>query len=97
MRFRYKCEGRSAGSIPGEKSNDTTKTYPAIKVGRVACFLAFDPTNTAGKMHIFYPSGGVQDIRIPPRLWLDVLTSKLFPRSSACIFFQFCWKAVPAT
>ncbi|KAM4713976.1 transcription factor p65 isoform 2-T2 [Anableps anableps] len=32
MRFRYKCEGRSAGSIPGEKSNDTTKTYPAIKV-----------------------------------------------------------------
>lgn len=37
MRFRYKCEGRSAGSIPGEKSNDTTKTYPAIKVrGRPA-------------------------------------------------------------
>ncbi|CAG5929515.1 unnamed protein product [Menidia menidia] len=32
MRFRYKCEGRSAGSIPGEKSNDTTKTYPAIKL-----------------------------------------------------------------
>ncbi|TNM93404.1 hypothetical protein fugu_001580 [Takifugu bimaculatus] len=33
MRFRYKCEGRSAGSIPGEKSNDTTKTHPAIKLG----------------------------------------------------------------
>ncbi|KAJ8246792.1 hypothetical protein GJAV_G00255450 [Gymnothorax javanicus] len=32
MRFRYKCEGRSAGSIPGEKSNDTTKTHPAIKI-----------------------------------------------------------------
>ncbi|KAI1898514.1 hypothetical protein AGOR_G00073140 [Albula goreensis] len=32
MRFRYKIESRSAGSIPGEKSNDTTKTYPAIKV-----------------------------------------------------------------
>ncbi|XP_075999800.1 transcription factor p65 isoform X2 [Genypterus blacodes] len=32
MRFRYKCEGRSAGSIPGEKSNDTTKTHPAIKM-----------------------------------------------------------------
>uniref|UniRef100_A0A2U7QRB6 p65 n=1 Tax=Tachysurus fulvidraco TaxID=1234273 RepID=A0A2U7QRB6_TACFU len=32
MRFRYKCEGRSAGSIPGEKSNDSTKTHPAIKV-----------------------------------------------------------------
>lgn len=35
MRFRYKCEGRSAGSIPGEKSNDTTKTHPAIKVSGV--------------------------------------------------------------
>ncbi|XP_066506882.1 transcription factor p65 [Hoplias malabaricus] len=32
MRFRYKCEGRSAGSIPGEKSNDSTKTHPAIKI-----------------------------------------------------------------
>ncbi|XP_056431313.1 transcription factor p65 [Gadus chalcogrammus] len=32
MRFRYKCEGRSAGSIPGEKTNDTTKTHPAIRV-----------------------------------------------------------------
>ncbi|XP_029609466.1 transcription factor p65-like, partial [Salmo trutta] len=32
MRFRYKCEGRSAGSTPGEKSNDTTKAHPAIKV-----------------------------------------------------------------
>ncbi|KAJ8405769.1 hypothetical protein AAFF_G00312060 [Aldrovandia affinis] len=32
MRFRYKCEGRSAGSILGEKSNDTTKTHPSIKI-----------------------------------------------------------------
>ncbi|KAM8940101.1 putative transcription factor p65 homolog [Pelodytes ibericus] len=32
MRFRYKCEGRSAGSIPGERSTDTTKTHPSIKV-----------------------------------------------------------------
>lgn len=32
MRFRYKCEGRSAGSIPGERSTDTTKTHPTIKV-----------------------------------------------------------------
>ncbi|GCB80996.1 hypothetical protein scyTo_0021310 [Scyliorhinus torazame] len=33
MRFRYKCEGRSAGSIPGEKSTDSTRTYPAIEIG----------------------------------------------------------------
>ncbi|KAJ8276366.1 hypothetical protein COCON_G00081180 [Conger conger] len=32
MRFRYKIEGRSAGSILGERSNDTTKTYPTIKI-----------------------------------------------------------------
>nr|XP_023837857.1 transcription factor p65-like [Salvelinus alpinus] len=30
MRSRYKCEGRSAASILGEKSNDT-KAHPAIK------------------------------------------------------------------
>ncbi|XP_032939479.1 transcription factor p65 [Catharus ustulatus] len=32
MRFRYKCEGRSAGSIPGEHSSETTKTHPTIRV-----------------------------------------------------------------
>lgn len=36
MRFRYKCEGRSAGSIPGERSTDTTKTHPTIKVSKSA-------------------------------------------------------------
>lgn len=32
MRFRYKCEGRSAGSIPGERSSDNNRTYPSIQV-----------------------------------------------------------------
>ncbi|XP_021482251.1 proto-oncogene c-Rel isoform X2 [Meriones unguiculatus] len=32
MRFRYKCEGRSAGSIPGERSTDNSRTYPSIQV-----------------------------------------------------------------
>ncbi|XP_028580982.2 proto-oncogene c-Rel isoform X1 [Podarcis muralis] len=32
MRFRYKCEGRSAGSIPGEHSSDMNRTFPAIQV-----------------------------------------------------------------
>ncbi|XP_040179504.1 transcription factor RelB [Rana temporaria] len=32
MRFRYRCEGRSAGSILGESSNDQTKTLPAIQL-----------------------------------------------------------------
>lgn len=32
MRFRYKCEGRSAGSIPGENSSDNNRTYPSVQV-----------------------------------------------------------------
>ncbi|XP_069787615.1 proto-oncogene c-Rel isoform X2 [Narcine bancroftii] len=32
MRFRYKCEGRSAGSIPGQNSKDNNRTYPSIQV-----------------------------------------------------------------
>jgi len=32
LRFRYECEGRSAGSIPGETSTPERKTFPAIKV-----------------------------------------------------------------
>nr|P01126.1 RecName: Full=Transforming protein rel polyprotein; AltName: Full=p58 V-rel; Contains: RecName: Full=Env polyprotein N-terminal; Contains: RecName: Full=Transforming protein rel; Contains: RecName: Full=Env polyprotein C-terminal [Reticuloendotheliosis virus]CAA26534.1 unnamed protein product [Reticuloendotheliosis virus] len=31
-RFRYKCEGRSAGSIPGEHSTDNNKTFPSIQI-----------------------------------------------------------------
>ncbi|KAK8389543.1 hypothetical protein O3P69_008922 [Scylla paramamosain] len=32
LRFRYICEGRSAGSIPGVNSTAENKTYPAIQV-----------------------------------------------------------------
>jgi c-Rel proto-oncogene protein len=32
LRFRYECEGRSAGSIPGENSTNDNKTYPTIQV-----------------------------------------------------------------
>lgn len=32
LRFRYKCEGRSAGSLPGERSTNEQKTFPTIKV-----------------------------------------------------------------
>lgn len=32
MRFRYECEGRSAGSILGASSTDTNKTQPAIEI-----------------------------------------------------------------
>ncbi|XP_044734149.1 embryonic polarity protein dorsal-like isoform X2 [Chrysoperla carnea] len=32
MRFRYECEGRSAGSIPGQNSTSENKTFPTIRV-----------------------------------------------------------------
>ncbi|XP_075974644.1 transcription factor p65-like isoform X2 [Anticarsia gemmatalis] len=32
LRFRYECEGRSAGSIPGVSSTSENKTYPTIKI-----------------------------------------------------------------
>ncbi|XP_061167101.1 putative transcription factor p65 homolog [Saccostrea echinata] len=32
LRFRYECEGRSAGSIPGENSTSEKKTFPTIKI-----------------------------------------------------------------
>jgi len=35
LRFRYKCEGRSAGSLLGEHSVGERKTFPAIKVSSI--------------------------------------------------------------
>lgn len=32
MRFRYECEGRSAGSILGASGTEANKTQPAIEV-----------------------------------------------------------------
>ena len=32
LRFRYECEGRSAGSIPGVTSTNDRKTHPTIQV-----------------------------------------------------------------
>ena len=32
MRFRYECEGRSAGSIPGENTTIDKRTWPSCQV-----------------------------------------------------------------
>ena len=32
LRFRYECEGRSAGSIPGASTSAEHKTFPTIQV-----------------------------------------------------------------
>merc|ERR1719512_107710 len=32
LRFRYKCEGRGAGALQGERSNSDKKTFPKIQI-----------------------------------------------------------------
>lgn len=32
LRFRYECEGRSAGTIPGIHSTPENRTYPTVQV-----------------------------------------------------------------
>ena len=32
FRFRYECEGKSHGGLPGEHSRKDRKTYPEVKV-----------------------------------------------------------------
>jgi len=40
MRFRYQCEGRSAGTILGLHSTLAQKTYPSIRVSVRHCVTA---------------------------------------------------------
>ncbi|XP_013925483.1 PREDICTED: transcription factor RelB-like [Thamnophis sirtalis] len=42
MRFRYQCEGRSAGSILGEGSSETNKTLPTIEVKDISVVFRKD-------------------------------------------------------
>lgn len=55
MRFRYKCEGRSAGSIPGANTKDNNRTYPAIQVvnyfGRVRVLVTLVTKSEPFKPH----------------------------------------------
>ena len=41
LRFRYECEGRSAGSLPGANSTTENKTYPTIQVYSIKNFVQF--------------------------------------------------------
>lgn len=41
MRFRYECEGRSAGSILGASSTETNKTQPTVEVNTLQTTLSF--------------------------------------------------------
>jgi len=41
LRFRYECEGRSAGCIPGVNSTNENKTYPTIAVRFLKTFIFY--------------------------------------------------------
>jgi len=41
LRFRYECEGRSAGSIPGVNSTVENKTFPTIQVMTIKTVFLF--------------------------------------------------------
>uniref|UniRef100_A0A8C6LKZ2 V-rel avian reticuloendotheliosis viral oncogene homolog B n=1 Tax=Nothobranchius furzeri TaxID=105023 RepID=A0A8C6LKZ2_NOTFU len=58
MRFRYQCEGRSAGSILGASSTDSNKTQPTIEVHTWFLFLRweFNISETVGKYFLYFVS-----------------------------------------
>lgn len=59
LRFRYECEGRSAGSVPGENSTNDHRTYPTIKIHNnagkaiivVSCVTKESPPNCKPHPH----------------------------------------------
>ncbi|XP_040576306.1 uncharacterized protein [Lepeophtheirus salmonis] len=55
LRFRYECEGRSAGSIPGVSSTNDKKTYPTIEVvgykGRAVVVVSCVTSETPYRPH----------------------------------------------
>ncbi|XP_018903704.2 transcription factor p65 isoform X2 [Bemisia tabaci] len=55
VRFRYECEGRSAGSIPGVNSTPENKTYPTVKIngyrGRVVVVVSCVTKDYPHKAH----------------------------------------------
>lgn len=55
LRFRYECEGRFAGTIPGENNAVNNKTFPTIKIdGYVGAAIVVVSCVTADEL----PSGG---------------------------------------
>ncbi|KAI5633865.1 rel-like DNA-binding domain-containing protein [Phthorimaea operculella] len=55
LRFRYECEGRSAGSIPGVNSTADHKTYPTIEIvgytGKAIIFVSCVTRDAPHKPH----------------------------------------------
>lgn len=78
LRFRYECEGRSAGSIPGASSTPENKTFPEIQIcgykGRavvvVSCVTKDEPYRLVRslKLHFCWPLSILVDLPLYLRL-----------------------------
>jgi hypothetical protein len=76
LRFRYECEGRSAGSIPGSSSTNDNKTFPTIQVShdmKGAVFRTFRWPNLTSPLGVnlaprgeVCPLRGMITLRSPP-------------------------------
>ena len=53
LRFRYECEGRSAGSIPGVNSTPENKTYPTVQVYIFTCIYFVNVIYTVYQVYIY--------------------------------------------
>ena len=51
LRFRYECEGRSAGCIPGVNTTNENKTYPTIRVREFKCQTPSGPAFSSKKLY----------------------------------------------
>ena len=51
LRFRYECEGRSAGCIPGVSSTNDKKSFPTIQVNSNSNFGQYLAAATAHQFH----------------------------------------------
>lgn len=54
MRFRYECEGRSAGSIPGENTTADKKTWPSCQVAMYTMSVHVHYMNRAKGLSIYH-------------------------------------------
>jgi len=67
MRFRYECEGRSAGSILGASSTETNKSQPAIEVDALKFIIITHFT--------WWSLKGFSSFRLHLESWKNVLTT----------------------
>lgn len=86
MRFRYECEGRSAGSIPGASTTSDRKTWPTIQVinytGEVLIRVSLVSKDTPPRPHPHSLVGkdcmnGICQVRVNPETQMSACFSNL--------------------